>query len=78
MASCMKCETKSNYQGLILKYITNKCIIYIMLICFLKQLYQIHLECADSSCGMWLYIQTSISFQPEKMVDTLYQKLNKN
>lgn len=49
-----------------------------MLICFLKQLYQIHLECADSSCGMWLYIQTSISFQPEKMVDTLYQKLNKN
>jgi len=64
MAHCMKCETRSKSQRLYLKYITNKCTIYVtVLICFLNQLYKIHLKYADNSCGMWQYVQTSISFQ---------------
>ena len=63
MSPCMKRETRSKSQWLYLKYVTNKYTIYLILICFLKQLYKIHPKYADSSGGMWQYIQTSISFQ---------------
>ena len=41
-----------------------------------EQLYRIYLECANNWNGVWQYIQTTNS-ELDKVMDTLYQKLNK-
>ena len=40
-------------------------------------LYNIHLECAKYWNVTWQYVQSTINAQLDKMMDSIYQKLNK-
>jgi len=43
-----------------------------------ERLYHLHLESAHQYNGMWQHIQEYIDEQISRLMDNLYQKLNKN
>jgi hypothetical protein len=42
-----------------------------------EQLYRTYLECTNNWNGVWHYTQTTTNSQLDKVIDTLYEKLNK-